>query len=243
MRLDKFLADAGCGTRSEVKEMVRRGRVSVNGMAVRDSGANVSESDDIRVSGMQLTPPENGGSHWYMLNKPAGIVSAVSDSRDDTVIGLFKNEKVRNLATVGRLDKDTEGLLLVTDDGALTHFLLSPKKHVSKVYYARVNGILRPEHIEIFRNGVEFKEFTSMPAGLEILSTDAANNSSEAMITVCEGKFHEVKRLVAHVGCEVTYLRRVSFGPLKLDTQLQPGEYRMLSAREIELLKEAVGKA
>lgn len=256
MRLDKLLADAGYGTRSEVKELVRKGRVRVNGNVVKDSGMAVSGTDEISVAktASKQEQPDSGpaggtlrtadvtGKHWYMLNKPAGVVSANVDKRDRTVMDLFRQEPVKSLFTVGRLDKDTEGLLLVTDDGELGHYLLAPGREVEKTYYAGIRGVLKTEHIEAFRRGFEFKEFTSKPAVLEILSKDEAAGTSEALVTVTEGKFHEVKRLVAAVGCEVTYLRRVRFAGLELDASLEPGGYRKLTESEVEGLWEAVGK-
>lgn len=253
MRLDKLLADAGYGTRSEVKEMVHRGKVRVNGNIARDSGMSVSASDEVDVAGAAGAAKGQPGAgsvsladvtrkHWYMLNKPAGIVSANVDRNDGTVIDLFKRENVKGLFTVGRLDKDTEGLLLVTDDGELGHYLLSPGREVEKTYYARVSGVLKNEHAEAFQKGFEFKEFTSKPAKLEIVSADETAGTSEALITVTEGKFHEVKRLVAAVGCEVTYLRRVKFAGLGLDEQLAAGQYRELTEDEVAALRKAVGK-
>ena len=243
MRLDKFLAGAGLGTRSEVKDMIRAGRVTVNSVTVKDGGMNVTDSDDIRLKGSErpLTN-RNGRIHWFMLNKPAGIVSANSDMSDDTVIGLFAGEGIKDLFTVGRLDKDTEGLLLVTNDGELSHFLLSPGRHVPKTYHAVINGILADDAAEKLKNGIAFKDFTSAPAELVITATDREKCTCEADITVSEGKFHEVKRLIAAVGGEVTYLKRISFGPLMLDGSLKPGEYRILSNEEIRSLAEAVGK-
>ncbi|MCR5428831.1 MAG: rRNA pseudouridine synthase [Lachnospiraceae bacterium] len=243
MRLDKYLADCGIGTRSEVKEIVRKGRVCVNGTVVKDSGAAVSEADSVSVDGKAL-----GGvgaltkKHWFMLNKPAGTVSANSDDRDATVIDIFKNEGLKGLFTVGRLDKDTEGLLLVCDDGELSHYLLAPSRSVEKTYFARVSGRLAPDAAERLSGGIEFKDFVSRPAKLEILGEDADNDTCEALVTVCEGRFHEVKRLLAAVGGDVTYLKRIAFGPLKLDAQLKPGEYRALTDVEIRELKAAVGK-
>jgi 16S rRNA pseudouridine516 synthase len=243
MRLDKYLADCGIGTRSEVKEIVRKGRVSVNGAVVKDSGAAVSEADSVSVDGRLLGGVgELKKKHWFMLNKPAGLVSANSDEKDATVIDIFKNEGLKGLFTVGRLDKDTEGLLLVCDDGEMSHYLLAPSRNIAKVYYAKIDGLLAPDAAERLANGIEFKEFVSRPAKLEILSADADNNTCEAYVTVSEGRFHEVKRLIAAVGGEVTYLKRIAFGPLKLDESLKAGEYRELSGGEINELRAAVGK-
>ena len=274
MRLDKLLAMQGLGTRSQVKEMVRKGRVSLNGVVIRDSGANVTEADEVYVTGCTgadaVQTKQQGavvddetvtgnkaktgtfkaagtgafsGPHWYMLNKPAGIVSANTDTRFGTVIELFEKEHVRNLFTVGRLDRDTEGLLLVTDDGELGHYLLSPKRNVKKTYYARVAGIMRTEYIKAFEEGFKFTDFTSKPAELVILSTDEAAQTCEIMVTVTEGKYHEIKRLVAAVGCEVTYLKRTAFAGLELDAGLETGEYRRLSPEEIRQLKAATGRS
>lgn len=243
MRLDKYLADRGIGTRSEVKEIVRKGRVSVNGTVVKDSGAAVSEADSVSVDGKALGGvAELTKKHWFMLNKPAGTVSANSDERDATVIDIFGKEGLKGLFTVGRLDKDTEGLLLVCDDGEMSHYLLSPSRSVEKTYFARVDGLLATDAAERLSNGIEFKDFVSRPAKLEILSEDTDNNTCEALVTVCEGRFHEVKRLIAAVGGDVAYLKRIAFGPLKLDAELKPGEYRTLTDEEIRALKAAVGK-
>ncbi len=242
MRLDKYLANAGFGTRSEVKELVRKGRIAVNGAVVKDAGADIKDSDLVSVDGRQTSgTAELKKTHWYMLNKPAGLVSANSDGRDETVIGLFFGERNKDLFTVGRLDKDTEGLLLVSDDGELGHFLLSPSRHVEKTYFAKVKGELANDAVERLAGGIEFKDFTSKPAKLEISGADT-DGLTEVMITITEGKFHEVKRLIAAVGGEVKYLKRISFGPLELDDTLKPGEYRELTAEEIKMLRAAVGK-
>ena len=243
MRLDKYLASAGFGTRSEVKEKIRKGRVSVNGTAVKDAGAEIKDCDRVSIDGKETAGiSELEKKHWYMLNKPAGLVSANSDKRDETVIGLFAGENAGDLFTVGRLDKDTEGLLLVCDDGELSHYLLAPSRSIEKTYFARIDGILAEDAAARLKSGIEFKDFTSRPAGLEILGEDRDNGTCEALVTVCEGRFHEVKRLIAAVGGEVTFLKRIAFGPLKLDGELKPGEYRELTDAEINELRVAVGK-
>ena len=244
MRLDKYLASAGFGTRSEVKEKIRKGRVCVNGTVVKDSGAEIKDGDRVSIDGKETAGiSELGKKHWYMLNKPAGLVSANSDEKDETVIDLFAGENVKGLFTVGRLDKDTEGLLFVSDDGELSHYLLSPSRSIEKTYYAKIDGILAEDAAVRLKGGIEFKDFTSRPAVLEILNEDRNNNTCEAHVTVCEGRFHEVKRLIAAVGGEVTFLKRIAFGPLKLDGGLAPGEYRALTDAEIRELKSAVGKS
>ena len=242
VRLDKYLANSGFGSRSEVKELVRKGRVRINGSPVKDAGADVKDADSVEVDNKPTKGmAELGKPHWYMLNKPAGIVSANTDERDRTVIDLFEKEGNRKLFTVGRLDKDTEGLLLVSDDGELGHYLLSPSRHVEKTYLAKVKGTLAPDAVERTARGIAFKDFTSKPAKMEIKGT-GQDGLSEVLITLTEGKYHEVKRIVAAVGGEVVYLKRLSFGPLMLDEGLKPGEYRALTDNETELLKLAVEK-
>ncbi len=243
MRLDKYLANAGYGSRSEVKELVRKGRITVNGIAVKDPGAEIKDFDEVFVDGKKTAGTSSlNRTHWYMLNKPSGLVSANSDNKDKTVIGLFDRERNKNLFTVGRLDKDTEGLLLVSDDGELGHFLLSPSRHVEKTYFVKVSGELKKDAAQLLTQRIEFKDFTSQPAKLEIMGIDA-DGLSEVLLTITEGKFHEVKRLIAAVGGEVVYLKRITFGPLTLDDTLKSGEYRELTDEEIRLLRAAVGKA
>ena len=243
MRLDKMLADCKAGARSEVKELIKKGKVRIDGTVVKDAGFHVADSDVVTIDGRsgQFCLKAANEKAYFMLNKPAGIVSANEDAEDATVIELFKAENNKNLFTVGRLDKDTEGLLLVSDDGELSHYLLSPKRSVPKTYYAKADGILKNEHIEQFALGFEFKDFTSKPAKLEILSVDDKQGRSECLVTVTEGRFHEVKRLLAKVGCEVTYLKRVAFAGLELDESLKCGEYRRLTEEEVAQLKSACG--
>ena len=174
-----------------------------------------------------------------MLNKPAGVISATEDKFSETVVDLIKSSKRKDLFPVGRLDKDTEGLLLLTNDGDLAHKLLSPKKRISKVYYARIDGRVTNEDIDTFKQGVTLEDgYETMPADLTILRSD---ESSEIELTIYEGKFHQVKRMFESIGKEVTYLRRLSMGPIELDENLLLGEYRALTADEINLLKN-VGK-
>lgn len=243
MRLDKMLADSKAGTRSEIKELIKKGKVRVNGAVTKDAGLHVSESDTVSIDGVsgQFSLGSAKAKSYFMLNKPMGIVSANSDENDATVIDLFKAEKNKNLFTVGRLDKDTEGLLFVTDDGELAHFLTSPRKDVAKTYYAKVSGVLKDEHIEMFAKGFEFKDFTSKPAMLEIITADDVSLVSECRVTVTEGRYHEVKRLLAKVGCTVDYLKRVEFGGVMLDGGLAEGEYRELTDEELNTLKAACG--
>lgn len=240
MRLDKLLAHAGCGTRSEIKVMVKQGAVQVNGKTVKDSGQQVHpETDVITLNGDRIVYKE---FVYLMLNKPPGYVSATEDLRDRTVLDLIGPDfSFYELFPVGRLDKDTEGLLLLTNDGKLAHDLLSPRKHVPKTYYAEVSGDpVGESDREAFRRGVELDDgYVTMPAELNILSAgDPARGApSKIELTIMEGKFHQVKRMFEAVGKKVVYLKRISMGPLLLDEYLNLGEYRELSEDELNALK------
>lgn len=235
IRLDKYLADMGEGTRQEVKKYIRQGRVRVDGEAVLRAEYKV---DELRQR-IFLDEREVGYCHfeYYMLHKPAGVVSATKDS-DRTVMELIGDKKRKDLFPVGRLDKDTEGLLLITNDGALAHRLLSPKNHVDKRYYARISGIVTEEDKSCFLKGVDIgtkgKEERTGPGKLEIISTDIEKGTSEVYLTIREGKYHQVKRMFQAVGKEVVYLRRESMGSLLLDGGLKPGEYRELTKEELK---------
>ena len=234
MRLDKFLADMGAGTRSELKKDIRKGNVSVDGEVVKDPGFSVSPSSRVIYKGAVVGYDE---FEYYMLNKPAGVISASEDDREATVVDLINEPKRKDLFPVGRLDRDTEGLLLITNDGALAHRLLSPKHHVDKIYYVVVSGILDESDIELFDQGLVLTDgLECLPADLKILSVSDEDYTSEAEITIREGKFHQVKRMFASVGAEVIYLKRLSMGPLTLDPELEPGEYRRLTADEMTAL-------
>ena len=246
MRLDKYLADHGYGTRSMVKKIIASGRVSINGELSRDGATHIPDKAVIKVSGSGRLDEKAGEQRYladedtfsyFMLNKPAGTVTANTDKSDRTVMDFFRDEHIKGLNPVGRLDKDTEGLLLITDDGELGHFLTSPKRNVPKKYYAELNGIPDQAGIERLKSGVSFKDFTARPAVLEIISKDEEQNTSTVFITVTEGRFHEVKRLALAIGCEVRYLKRVDFAGLKLDEDLDAGQYRRLTDTEIEMLR------
>ena len=198
LRLDKYLADMGLGTRSEVKQAVRKGRVQVNGQTVREPEYKTeTETDQVWFDGQPAAYREY---EYYMLNKPAGVISASEDPRERCVVDLIESRKRKDLFPVGRLDKDTEGLLLITNDGGLAHRLLSPKKHVDKVYYARVQGRVTQEDAELFRRGVDIGEKKqTLPAELRILN---AGEISEIELTIREGKFHQVKRMFHAAGKE-----------------------------------------
>lgn len=235
-RLDKYLADMGAGTRSQVKEYIRKGRVSVNNAVTKAADTKVDTSkDSVSLDGVLMSYVEY---EYFMLNKPQGVVSATDDKRDKTVIDLIASKNRKDLFPVGRLDKDTEGLLLITNDGNLAHQLLSPKKHVDKVYYARIDGVVCGRHVEEFGRGILLDEnMRTMPSQLKILTTDEAENSSEIELIIHEGKFHQVKRMFEACGMKVVYLKRLRMGPLALDNTLKPGEYRKLTAAEVAALK------
>lgn len=233
MRLDKFLADMGAGRRSELKKDIRKGCVRVDGETVKDPGFSVTETSDVCYRGRTVRYEKFS---YYMLNKPAGVISATSDRSQKTVLDLLDHAGRKDIFPVGRLDKDTEGLLLLTNDGELAHRLLSPKHHVDKVYYARIAGQVSEEDVRRFSEGIRLEEdFVTLPARLVILS---AGPESEVEVTIHEGKFHQIKRMFHAVGKEVIYLKRLSMGSLKLDDALAPGEYRRLTETEISRLQK-----
>ncbi len=240
IRLDKYLADMNIGTRQEVKKYIRQGKVMIDGRTEKSPDTKIDENlQTISFDGIEIGYTKY---EYYMLNKPAGVVSATVDSRDLTVIELIESKKRKDLFPVGRLDKDTEGLLLITNDGALAHRLLSPKKHVDKCYYAKVNGNVTQKDIDIFAKGVNIgtedsEEWTS-PAVLQILTQEkeGPETISEIRLTIQEGKYHQVKRMFQAVGKEVLYLKRESMGTLKLDRHLKTGEYRTLTEEELKRL-------
>ncbi|WP_313132337.1 pseudouridine synthase [Anaerocolumna sp.] len=235
VRLDKYLTDMGVGTRSEVKTYIRKGRVQVDGQVVKGSDIKINITDTQVLFDNNIVQYEK--FVYYMLNKPAGVVSATTDNHCTTVVELIKEANSKEIFPVGRLDKDTEGLLLLTNDGELSHQLLSPRKHVAKVYYAKVKGCVTEEDVQLFEKGVKInEEFTTLPSVLNIIKSDEI---SEIELTIYEGKFHQVKRMFLAVGKEVIYLKRLSMGSLKLDETLIPGEYRRLTKEEIDSLKSS----
>ncbi|GAX89808.1 pseudouridine synthase [Effusibacillus lacus] len=233
-RLDKILAHIGIGTRKEIKKLVKDKRVTVNHQLVKDPGMHVWTSRDrIEVDGKAVRYREY---IYLMMNKPKGVISSTEDDYDEVVVELLAQEHYAFAPfPVGRLDKDTEGLLLLTNDGKLAHQLLSPKKHVPKTYCATVLGEVTEADAEAFRRGVVLDDgYQTLPGELTILRT---GSESEIELTIYEGKFHQVKRMFEAVGKKVTYLKRISMGPLHLDESLEPGEYRELTDEEIDLLK------
>lgn len=232
-RLDKVLANMGYGTRKEVKAISKSGEVTVNGKIVKDSSTHVDPyEDEIIISGERLVYKKY---IYLMMNKPPGVISATEDKFLDTVIDILEDEdRIFKPAPVGRLDKDTEGLLLITNDGELNHKLLSPKNHVPKKYYADIKGKVDENDIEAFKNGVTLEDgYKARPAILNILES---GEDSKIEVTIHEGKFHQVKRMFESVGKKVVYLKRLEMGPLKLDETLELGEYRDLTDEELSSL-------
>ena len=233
IRLDKYLADMSIGTRQEVKKYIRQGRVKINEDIIKKPEYKIREDEDkITFDG---APVAYETFEYYMLNKPAGVISATEDKRDKTVLDLIKEKKRKDLFPVGRLDKDTEGLLLITNDGALAHRLLSPKKHVDKCYYAKISGGVTEDDVRVFKEriniGTQEEPEWTMPAELKILEKGTV---SRIRLTIREGKFHQVKRMFLAVGKEVVYLKRERMGALVLDEELAPGEYRKLTDSELK---------
>ena len=235
MRIDKLLSNSGFGSRKEVKILLKGKAVEVNGETVRDPKFHVDEkTDEVSVAGEPVVYRE---FIYLMMNKPQGVISATEDRFDETVIDLLTEDEQRfEPFPVGRLDKDTEGLLLITNDGKLAHELLSPKKHVDKTYYAKIDSPVTDEDIEAFKQGVVLDDgYETKPAQLHILRS---GEESEIELTITEGKFHQVKRMFESVGKQVVYLKRLSMGPLELDKKLELGEYRELTEQELTQLKQ-----
>ncbi len=230
MRLDKFIANCGYASRKDVKKLIRAGAVTVDGAAAKSADMSVSETARVCVNGGELCYRE---FVYIMLNKPAGYVSATEDKKYPVVTELIGGEYAHfNVFPVGRLDIDTEGLIILTNDGALSHALTSPKKNVYKKYFARLDKDAEPSDIEAFAAGMEFKDFTAKSAVLEI-----TENPREVYIQIAEGKFHQVKRMCERAGKNVEYLKRVSVGALELDSTLAPGGSRELTEEELRLLR------
>ena len=231
MRLDKYLAEMGIGTRQEVKKKIRQGNISVNGTVVKAADTKIDENqDEIMANGQ---PVSYVSYEYYMLNKPAGVISATEDRKDTTVLDLIKDKKRKDLFPVGRLDKDTEGLLLITNDGELGHKLLSPKKHIDKEYYVECRDKLTEEAVKAFESGMVLKDGTVF-AKAECTHIE----DYSCHLVLHEGKYHEIKRMFLAVGNEVTYLKRIRMKNLILDETLKKGEYRLLTDEELNDLKK-----
>ena len=232
IRLDKYLKDMGIGTRKEVKEYIRKKLVKVNSEIIKNDDYKVDEDNDIITFNDEIIKYEK--FVYLMLNKPAGVVSATFDNKDKTVIDLIGEYKHLDLFPFGRLDKDSEGLLIISNDGKLAHELLSPKKHVDKKYYVDVEGIVTDDDVQTFKDGINLDNELCKPAKLEIIESNAI---SRCYVTISEGKYHQVKRMFESVNKKVIYLKRITFGNISLDNNLNLGEYRKLTEKEIELLK------
>jgi 16S rRNA pseudouridine516 synthase len=234
-RLDKIISNLGYGSRKDVKAFARKGIIEVDGVIVKDSSMSFDpEKSVIKVNGEEIVYRK----HIYlMMNKPDGVISATHDNKDETVIDLLElNHQVFEPFPIGRLDKDTVGLLLLTNDGELNHRLIAPKWHVDKIYYAKIDKKVDEKDIVAFKNGVTLDDgYKCLEAKLEILNS--SDEGSEIRLTIQEGKFHQVKRMFEAVGKNVTYLKREEFGGLLLDPELQEGEYRELTDEELALLK------
>ena len=231
MRLDKFLVSMEIGSRSQVKEYIKKGLVSVNGTVCKTADIKINEeTDKILFQNQELQYKKY---QYYMLNKPKGVVTATKDNSDKTVMDLLQDVKKKDLFPVGRLDKDTEGLLLITNDGALGHGLLSPKKHVDKAYRVISKAVITKEDIEQLEQGVNIgDEKPTLPCKVEIIG------AQEIILTIQEGRFHQVKRMLHAINNEVVYLKRESFGSLILDPELPLGHFRELKEEEIALLRK-----
>ena len=233
MRLDKFLVDCGVGSRTEVKQLLKQKKIAVNGKKETAGKLQIDPGKDrVTFMGEDLV---HETFVYYLLNKPAGVISATEDDHHQTVLDLLdETARHKEVFPVGRLDIDTHGLLLLTNNGKLAHAMLSPKKHVDKVYRAQVAGIMTQEDVVRFKEGIELKDFTTLPAELEMLEVDREANSCLVQIRIAEGKFHQVKRMVAACGKEVTDLERISMGPLSLDPNLELGDWRRLNESELK---------
>lgn len=228
IRIDKYLSDMSIGSRSEIKEYIRKKLITVDGVVVTDSGMKISEDSAVTFKGEPLQYKQ---FRYYMINKPQGVVSATKDNIDTTVMDLLKGVNTRDMFPVGRLDKDTEGLLIITNDGELSHRLLSPRSHVDKCYLVQLMHSITADDIKSLSKGVDIGDDTlTLPAKVEAIAAD------RIYLTITEGRYHQVKRMLEAVGNKVVFLKRVSFGPLELDSDLAPGQYRELDDSEIIML-------
>ena len=260
IRLDKFLSNANVGSRKQVKELIKRGAVTVNGFVCKDGSVKIEESSKVTCQGEDIIPL---ASCVYMLNKPAGVVSATRDDNDKTVIDVFKDENRRDLFPIGRLDKDTEGLLLITNDGRLSHNLLSPRKHVSKTYLCISDKGLSNDEMKRMERGIDIgDDEITMPSVISPTTLDdacatynvAMGNADSLFerieklslytldsiyayyLTISEGKYHQVKRMFSYFDGEILYLNRIEFAGLRLDRDLALGQYRLLNEKELAKL-------
>ena len=230
MRLDKFLANEGVGTRKEVKKLIRQGVVEINGVVCLKDDWKIDENiDEVSVNGEII---EYQKYVYLMMNKPSGTICSNDEGRYPTVFEFASEYAHRDLFTVGRLDVDTVGLLLITDDGDFAHRIISPKSGMEKIYEVTLATQITPSMIEMLENGITFKDFVSMPARVEVIEPNLIH------LGIMEGKFHQVKRMMIAVGNEVVYLKRIKIGDVCLDESLNEGDYRLLSEEELKLLNE-----
>lgn len=239
MRLDKFVADSNGITRSQAKKLIKDGLISVNQKIIKQTKFQIDVNlDNVQVNKMSIAYQEY---RYYMMNKPKDVVSATRDNSQKTVIDLVAKINQKGLFPVGRLDKDTTGLLILTNDGEFAHKLLAPKKHVSKIYRALVAGEITADTIQIFATGITLKNGeTTKPALLKILTVDSEKNEAEIEITITEGKYHQIKRMFGAVSMKVLELKRIQMGNLKLDDKIKAGKYRELTLDELRCLKEVI---
>jgi 16S rRNA pseudouridine516 synthase len=232
-RLDRYLSRSGAATRAEARKAIQKGLVEVDGSVCRIPGTRISSGKTVCLGGKRIIYRE----HTYlMLNKPRGILSATTDKKEKTVIDLIGSEyNGKLLSSAGRLDKDAEGLMILTDDGGLIHEVISPRGHVPKKYYVRAEGSFNNDFIQLFKAGLKLdKDFVTLPAMLEVTGTAG---TGEFYLTIFEGKFHQVKKMFAHIGMKVIYLKRISINGVELDAALLPGMYRELRADEVDSLR------
>ncbi|PJI09431.1 MULTISPECIES: pseudouridine synthase [Clostridium] len=237
-RLDKVISNMGYGSRKDVKKIIKSGRVQINGIVIKNNNEQIDpENSIIKINGEEVAYKKY---IYLMMNKPDGVISATFDDHDETVIDILEvQHQSFNPFPIGRLDKDTVGLLFLTNDGNLNHRLISPKWHVNKVYYAKINSAVDQGDIDAFKDGIVLDDgYKCMSAGLEILNN--LENEAEVKVTIKEGKYHQVKRMFEALGKKVTYLKRTSFGGIKLDENLEEGEYRELTEDELKKIREKV---
>ena len=236
MRIDKFLANMNVGSRKEVHQLIKKGIVAINGQTIKTPKEKVAETDEVTVNGEKIVYQKY---HYFLMNKPKGVLSATEDRSQRTVISLLKpQDQYQGITPVGRLDKDTTGLLLLINDGQLNHELLAPNKHVDKIYRAKIAGVADDETVKTFASGMTLGDGTKLkPAKLTVLKQDTELDSSEIEIKIREGKYHQIKRMFGAVGMKVVELERISMGNLKLPEDLKRGNYIELSLDEVNKIK------
>ena len=236
MRIDKFLANMNVGSRKEVHQLIKKGIVAINGQTIKTPKEKVAETDEVTVNGEKIVYQKY---HYFLMNKPKGVLSATEDRSQRTVISLLKpQDQYQGITPVGRLDKDTTGLLLLINDGQLNHELLAPNKHVDKIYRAKIAGVADDETVKTFASEMTLGDGTKLkPAELKILAQDEEHDSSEIEIKIREGKYHQIKRMFGAVGMKVVELERISMGNLKLPEDLKRGNYIELSLDEVNKIK------